>query len=206
MWNKKLLQIAASCLAGAVLVGALVYYNFIDKAEATAKGVGDVCPEIALQTYKIEDGKFVEGGEAFVLSEVRGKPVVLNFWATWCGSCIAEIPHFNEFYEENSDKVEMVIINTETEKSMRELAENYLNSPDKKGTYGEWNTYSCTFGKYEENNNVKDKFFIEVNGEKRAPQALPVTVIVDKEGTIQYIGEGDLTKSELETLVLPLTK
>lgn len=206
MWNKKILQIAASCLAGTVLVGALIYYNFIDKAEATAKGLGDKCPDITLQTYKVEEGKFVEGGEEFVLSERRDKVVVLNFWATWCSSCIAEIPHFNEFYEENSDRVEMVIIDTETEKSMSELADNYLNSPDKKDKYGEWNTYSCTFGKYEEDNNVKDKFFIEVNGEKRAPQALPVTVIVDKEGTIQYIGEGDLTKSELENLVLPLTE
>lgn len=209
MWNKKALQIAAGCLAGVVLSGALVYYNFIDKAEpiATSKCVGEKSLEVSLPTYKIENGAFATGGEEFTLSEHLGKVVVLNFWATWCGPCIAEVPHFNEFYEENSDQVEMVIINAEPVYSMETIANNYLNNSDKAKDYGEWATYSCTFAKYEEDNDVKSKFVILLeDGTTRATQGLPVTVVVDKEGVIQYVGEGKLEKNELEAIVLPLTE
>lgn len=40
-------------------------------------------------------------GEMVSLKDFRGKTVVLNFWATWCGPCKAEIPTFSEFAEEN---------------------------------------------------------------------------------------------------------
>ncbi len=39
-------------------------------------------------------------GRRFRLSEQRGKVVVLNFWATWCGPCRMELPHLSELYSE----------------------------------------------------------------------------------------------------------
>ena len=38
-----------------------------------------------------------------VLSELRGKVVLINFWATWCGPCRQEIPDFNELYDKYHD-------------------------------------------------------------------------------------------------------
>lgn len=39
-------------------------------------------------------------GKAFSLSELEGKVVILNFWATWCPPCVVEIPHFIDLYKE----------------------------------------------------------------------------------------------------------
>jgi thiol-disulfide isomerase/thioredoxin len=54
----------------------------------------EVAPDFTIETTD---------GESFTLSSYRGKIVVVNFWATWCGPCLKEIPHFTEFAENNSD-------------------------------------------------------------------------------------------------------
>jgi len=44
------------------------------------------------------------GGQSISLSDFRGKPVLINFWATWCPPCRDEMPYLQEVYEEWSDK------------------------------------------------------------------------------------------------------
>ena len=43
-------------------------------------------------------------GQSTSLSDLRGKPVLINFWATWCPPCRDEMPYLQEVYEEWSDK------------------------------------------------------------------------------------------------------
>lgn len=50
-------------------------------------------------------------GEEVHLSDFFGKPIVLNFWASWCGPCQMEMPDFNEKYMELGEKVQFLIIN-----------------------------------------------------------------------------------------------
>ena len=49
-------------------------------------------------------------GKEVKLSDFRGKPVVVNFWATWCGYCIAEMPAFEEVYQQMGDEIHFMMI------------------------------------------------------------------------------------------------
>lgn len=50
-------------------------------------------------------------GNPVTFSQFVGKPIVLNFWASWCGPCKSEMPDFNEKYEELGGEVTFLMIN-----------------------------------------------------------------------------------------------
>ena len=68
-------------------------------------------------------------GNEFLLSDFRGKPTIINFWASWCIYCIAEMPEFQAKYEELGDEVNFLMINVtdgaqETVESASKLIED----------------------------------------------------------------------------------
>ena len=83
--------------------------------ETSAPEIGNLAPDFQLQTL---------AGQTFSLSGVRGKPVLLNFWATWCGPCRFEMPFLQEIYEDYSDE-ELVLITVDIGESKSEV-ESFL--------------------------------------------------------------------------------
>lgn len=64
-------------------------------------------------------------GEEVKLSDFVGKKIILNFWATWCPPCKAEMPHMQKFYHEQKDSgVEILAVNlTSSEKNEADIGE-----------------------------------------------------------------------------------
>ena len=84
----------ASVAGMAVLAGSgLAWWKF--QPHAVEKGAED-----ALRGMEFDKP---EGG-ALALASFSGRPLLLNFWATWCPPCVEELPMLNAFYQENATK------------------------------------------------------------------------------------------------------
>jgi len=80
-----------------------------------ADWVGEPLPEIALTSLD---------GERFTTQDLRGRRVVLDFWATWCPPCTKEIPHFVQLTEENPREELLIIgISSEDVETLKEFVE-----------------------------------------------------------------------------------
>ncbi|GEL76286.1 redoxin domain-containing protein [Tenuibacillus multivorans] len=79
--------------------------------------VGEVAPNFKLTTLD---------GETVQLSDFRGKKVFINFWATWCAPCKAEMPHMQDFYEQYSDEVEVIAVNATGQERNKNDVETFV--------------------------------------------------------------------------------
>ena len=112
-----------------VVAGAAVVYNvFSDKVAQdlntpiTGTQNADTAPDFTV---------YDAAGKAHKLSDYKGKPVVVNFWASWCGPCKSEMPAFQAMWEQYGDEVEFLMVNlvdnaSETVKS----AQDFLATTD----------------------------------------------------------------------------
>ncbi|PLY07592.1 MAG: hypothetical protein C0625_05295 [Arcobacter sp.] len=80
------------------------------------------------KTYNLKttDGKtitFKVENDVLTSEQLKGKVVLLNFWATWCAPCLEEMPTFVKLYEKYSDKFEIIGILMEKNKDAKELAD-----------------------------------------------------------------------------------
>jgi peroxiredoxin len=112
-------------------------------------------------------------GKAVKLSDFKGKMVLLNFWATWCGGCKVEIPELIEFQNKYKDRgLEVIGVSTDTDgwKVVKPfVTEKKIN-------------YTVLLGDDE----ICKLYSVE---------AMPVTLLIDREGRIAASHEGVVEKS-----------
>ncbi|RHW41957.1 TlpA family protein disulfide reductase [Neobacillus notoginsengisoli] len=129
--NKNLLSIAIIILAIAI-VFVNVWKPFEKEAanSITEEEISTDADIPGVDLSEVEEGKLAPdfelttlNGETVKLSDYKGKKVILNFWATWCPPCKAEMPHMQNFYEKNKDKgIEIVAVNlTKMDKGKKEI-------------------------------------------------------------------------------------
>ena len=126
--KNKIMLVVIGVLLGAVIAGAAILYGLLGDAvspipEQSAQS-GE-SSKIAAPELTIYD----KDGNAVSFSEFKGKPVVLNFWASWCGPCKSEMPAFEEMYRKYGDDVHFVMLNlTDGSQETLDSAKAYLNS------------------------------------------------------------------------------
>lgn len=135
----------------------------IESVDTDIMGIrrGNIALDFSLETLE---------GELLSLSEFKGKKVFLNFWATWCPPCRAEMPDIQKF-SENEDVVVLAINLTHTEDSLTTV-DNFIQ--DRAFTFPVL---------IDRNGEVAEQFRV---------QAYPTTYMIDSNGRIQYIALGAL--------------
>jgi len=141
--------------------------NLIEGQEG-ALTKGEIAPDFQFQ---LADGGTIK------LSELQGKPVLINFWATWCGPCRLEMPHIVE-HAENDPELVVLAINTQEElKQVEPFTEEFnMGMPVLLDTSGE----------------IRDLY--QVRG-------MPTTIFIDRDGNVAQQWSGLLTDEMLTELL-----
>ena len=202
------IKIVVGVLMAAVLCTALVYFNFIDgqdkntflpgfeeatepddNAEITdpntptkppvGTSVGNTCPPIVIDIIG-SDEKFDVQAET-----AAGRVVVLNFWFTTCGPCLAELPYFYDVATDYGDKISVIAIHVD------QPGVNATGFIENDSGHPEWNDGTMTIG-WDTGKYCLDLFKLQV---------FPTTVVINADGVITDYFDGSLHHNELVAAV-----
>ena len=145
--------------------------------QATGPQIGSTAPDFTLKDLN---------GNTVKLSDFRGKPVYINFWASWCPPCKAEIPEIQKFYQQNKDKVAVLAVNLTFNDKLSDvvniLKANNANFPVLLDTNA--------------NSSVADTY--QVYG-------IPASFFIDKNGIIREAHVGGMTLATLQEALKKLS-
>ncbi len=192
--RNRILIIVAWIIAAAVLVTALVYFNFIEKDadKSHVLAVGDKVPDFSVSTYNGDGGDYV-----FSQTPENVEVTVINFWATWCGPCVMELPDFVKLQKKYSDKIKTVAIHGDyidedvTAFINKQGWEGVLFAQDETKQFTVKNNYGIT-------ESFEDTLYNLFGG----TGPLPMTVIIDSDGVITFRRIGSIDYKSLEDAVL----
>lgn len=83
-----------------------------------------VQPDVSLNKMKVED----LNGKQVNISEMLGKPIVINYWATWCAPCRQEFPEFEAVKKQWENKVTFLMISDETTQAIQNFKDKNIYS------------------------------------------------------------------------------
>ena len=128
-----------------------------DQSILNAPQIGFLLPDFELSEIR---------GENYLLSSYQGKPIVINFWASWCKPCEAEMPAIQNMYRKYNSDIVFLTINNTNQDNLTDVL-NFINK------------YQLEFPVLLDNEGKVNSLF--------KIQALPTTFFVNSNGIIQEI-------------------
>ena len=119
------------------------------------------------------------GGNAHTLSEFAGKPVILNFWASWCGPCKSEMPDLEAAYKEYGEEIHFILVNlTDGKSETVESASGYIA--------GQGYTFPVYY-----DTDMSGALAYQVT-------SIPITYFIDAEGNVVAYASGMMSAARLQ--------
>ena len=161
----------------------------LKKREAQYRKLGEPAPELA----EI-DRSFP--GKISPLADLRGKVVLLDFWATWCAPCLESVPHLIELHEDFSEQGLIILGLTRYYQSVKDVPAEDAKEIESLKTF-------------RENHKIPYDFAVskgQINQLNYGATSLPTTVLIDKKGIIRYLesGTSDARREEIREMIKKL--
>lgn len=178
-----------------LLGGAFVLYHYLGE-QVESNGL-QVKEEMVQESFEEADSEekseekseytkafdftvYDENNNAYKLSDFEGKPVVLNFWASWCGPCKSEMPDFETAYQNYGDEIQFLMVN---------MTDGYQETVDGAKDFIQDKGY--TFPVFYDSALEAAKAY--------SVYSIPTTYFIDKDGYIIAQGRGAMSAENLQT-------
>ncbi len=135
--------------------------------------------EQAKENTLAPDFEMLDGdGNTLMLSDFRGKPTILNFWASWCPPCKGEMPAFEKAFREHGGEINFVMLNsTDGERETVEIAKAFISE------------MGYTFPVYYDTTSMGAILY--------GTSSIPMTFLIDADGNLVGYGVGALSEDAL---------
>lgn len=157
-------------LVGALVVIGILMMGMLNRDRTQV--INETAPDFTLTTFD---------GEEVTLSELRGKPVVINFWASWCVECDKEMTLLEQTHQKYDGEVIMLGI---AYSDVEPKARDYL------AQYGITYIAGQDLG-----SRISDAYRIK---------GVPETFFIDRDGNVDYLKIGPIEQPELEAVIQQL--
>jgi thiol-disulfide isomerase/thioredoxin len=184
--NTKTKTILLSLVLVVILGGAYLAYSALSEnyvpntmqntsTPTSSRSSSDTTEKSTAPDFMVYDAS----GNPVKLSDFFGKPIVLNFWASWCPPCKSEMPHFNKAYTENKDDIVFLMV---------DLVDGQRETQAKGQKYIEEQGY--TFPVYYDSKQQAAVVYDVIY--------LPTTVLINADGSILKQYQGAISQKTLE--------
>ncbi len=167
-----------------LIIVSIVAYNHLTQ-EYTPQQVTNETQKIQHVKKASDFSVYNNNGDKVSLSEYKGKPVVVNFWATWCGPCKMELPAFDKLCTEYKEQVEFMMVN---------LTDGYQETLESAKQFISESGYMFPVF-FDTENNASAEYNL---------YSIPRTIFVDKDGNLVNSHVGAMSEATLRKYIQSL--